>query len=259
MAERVDVDTVEAEAFGLCDELGPVRGEPHHHAYHQLLHASCGVLELRTSGASAFLPPLRAAWIPARTVHEVHVRARASLRTVYLAEPLVPAAPAELRVFDVGPLARELILEAMRWGPRAPPGDTRSKLFAALGALVPEWAAVPLALSLPAAQSPELAQVLEEILSDVAEDLDMAAVAGRAGLSERTLLRRFEAELGMGFRDYVRTARITQAAELLGRRGARVKEVAREVGFTSEAAFTRAFTALMKERPSDYLARLERR
>lgn len=253
MRAHVDVDEVPLRAFGLADEHAPFDSDWHSHRVHQLLYASAGTMRLITDGGTWLLPPLRAAWIPARTRHRVHSTGPLSLRTVYFAEDTSLAPKVEgCAVFNVDPLAREMIAAAMRWGPDAKPLPLSEHFFAALAALCSEWITSELPLQLPAPQTPELSAAVDFVLANLAQPLTLNRVARQAGLSVRTLERRFVEELGLSFRDYLRRARMVKALEALARPGARVKAVAQSVGFQSEAAFTRAFVAVIGERPTDY-------
>lgn len=249
----IDVDSVALPAFGLSDEHAPGEAAPHAHAKHQLLYAERGTLELTADGARWLLPPERAAWIGAGVEHSVKWLSAVSLRTVYFARGAALVPGARCAVFTAVPLAREMIAWAMHWGPeRASEGRAESAFFAALAALAGTWAESPLPFSLPVARSQELARALEHVLARLGEDVDVAQTARAAGVSERTLARRFQDETGMGFRAFVGKARMLRAMALLAAPGARVTDVALAVGFESPAAFTRAFEAFAGERPKDY-------
>lgn len=249
----IDVDRLTLCAFGLADEHAPGSGEAHAHAKHQLLYAEHGCLELVVDGGRWLLPPERAAWIGAGVAHTVRYRSSVSLRTVYFdrALPLLPEVPCV--VFAVPPLAREMILAAMAWGPetlRVTP--LQEVFFRALGALAAEWARDPLSLRLPLARSPELARAMDWMVDRMAESPAIEEAARHAGVSVRTLARRFEEEAQTTFRAFLQQARMIRATELLSREGARVTEVALAVGFASPAAFTRAFKASLGVMPKDY-------
>lgn len=250
---HVDVDAVPLSAFGLADERDPSVADAHAHDKHQLLYAERGSLELVTLGGKWLLPPQRAAWIGAGVEHSVRFRSSASLRTVYFDRrvPLVPEV--ECVVFAVTPLAREMILKAMDWGPeRRTAAPAEEAFFRALGALAAEWASDPLPFCLPLATSPELGRAMDFVVEKMAEPLTIAEVARHAGLSVRTLARRFQDEAATSFRDYLQKARMMRATELLAEEGARVTDVALSVGFESPAAFTRAFEAFLGQSPRDY-------
>ena len=59
------------------------------------------------------VPPQRALWMPAGTVHGIEmVQAASTMRTLYLREDAAASMPDECRVLQVSPLLRELIVRA---------------------------------------------------------------------------------------------------------------------------------------------------
>jgi AraC-like DNA-binding protein len=71
-------------------------------------------------------------------------------------------------------------------------------------------------------------------------------------MSERTLARRFEAELGMSLRSWRRRLRLFKAIELLGG-GFGVTRTAMEVGYGSASAFVYAFRTETGCSPQAYM------
>ncbi|MFN7132675.1 MAG: AraC family ligand binding domain-containing protein [Myxococcales bacterium] len=177
MARHIDVDEARADAFGLAEELAPFASEPHAHRKHQLLYASEGSLRLRTDEREWLLPPQRAALLPAGVPHAVSATRPVSLRTVYLAPRFLSAPPASAVVFAVTPLARELVLHAMRWTADVPLDARGERFFAAVGALCEEWLEAPLPFSLPVARTPELQAAMEHVLANVGGRVTPAAAA----------------------------------------------------------------------------------
>ncbi|WP_394836660.1 helix-turn-helix transcriptional regulator [Pendulispora rubella] len=256
MATIVDVDTARAPAFGLKDDHAPFHSEPHTHTRHQILYAVSGVLSLEAESSQWVLPPERAAWIPAGVMHVVRTRVPIRLRTIYLATPLVPSAPPVCGIFGVSALAREMILHAMQWGPETRTDDPIAKpFFAALAALVPGWLADEKPYRLPVAKSPELARAMRFALDHLDEELSAEHGARAAGVSARTLTRRFAEETGTSWRVFVHTARMLRAMELLSSPKVRVTEAAYAVGFKSLGAFTTAFGEFAGETPKEYRRR----
>ena len=263
MTPKIDVDSVLARAFGLSDELEPFDGAPHKHGRHQLLYAVAGMMHLEVERAQWLVPPRRAAWIPAGCLHRVRARVPVALRTVYFDHGLVPRAPAT-SVFSVAPLAHEMILFAMRWGSQRDPDDSvASPFFAALAALIPQWASEATAFRLPTAQSPELARAMRFAVDNLAQCPDIEAASRAARLSVRTLTRRFALETQMTWRGFLHTVRMVKAMDMLGIERAMVSETAFAVGFASLASFTHAFVRFTRERPrwrsSDALQAARRR
>lgn len=254
---RIDVDAVERATFALEEDLAaPLETPKHSHTKHQLLYAASGSMTLHTGDERFLLPPGRAAFIPAKTVHSVASSTGIALRTIYFAE----GAPLDARaaaVFDVTPLAREMILHAMRWGATSSElPKVREPYFTALAGLVDEWIAASgsRSFSLPRAASEELARALRYIDENLAEATAPLA-AKAAAMSVRSLARRFEDELAMPFRTYLQSARILRAMELLAKPRASVSAVAYAVGFQSPSSFATAFVERCGETPSDYRRR----
>jgi AraC-like DNA-binding protein len=68
----------------------------------------------------------------------------------------------------------------------------------------------------------------------------LARAARHAGASTRSLRRHFAAETGVTFRAFVKQARVQRAIELLSASEQPIAQVALEVGFRSQSAFTQA-------------------
>lgn len=237
---RLDVDAVEWPAFGLSEDHPPFSGEAHRHRRSQLLYTAAGTLHLYVDDRRWLLPPQRAAWLGAGVVHRVDAPDPVALRTVYF-EPGLGGPEAACSVFAVDALARELILLAMRWGPKTAHDALATHVFGTLAGLSAEWAADPLPWHLPTARSPELQRAIDFTLAHLDEPLPQPKVARVAGLSTRSLNRRFAEETDTTWRRFLHTARMLRAMELLARRDAQVSAVALAVGYDSFSAFSHAF------------------
>jgi len=250
----LDVDSIPGPAFALSDELTPGHSHWHTHRHHQLLYAARGVMELEVRGGRWVLPSARAAWLRAGVGHRVTVQAPASLRTIYFAFDATPKAVdalGECRVFSVSDLCREMVSYGMRWGPDRDPADGRAnRFFATLIDCCAEWVEAIRPFRLPRARSPELGLAMGYARRRLA-DVRAVSAAAAAGVSVRTLTRRFRDETGMSWRTWLRTARILRSMELLAD-GHAVTEAALAVGFESPAAFSHAFRAMVGESPSAF-------
>jgi AraC-like DNA-binding protein len=71
-------------------------------------------------------------------------------------------------------------------------------------------------------------------------------------MSERTLARRFEAEVGMSLRTWRRRLRLFKSIELMGS-GLDVTSTALELGYDSTSAFLYAFRTEMGCSPQAYM------
>lgn len=105
----------------------------------------------------------------------------------------------------------------------------------------------------PLPSSVEMFDVAQAILRDPGAETSPAQHANSAGLSVRTMQRRFVAETGLTFTQWRIRARITASIDYLAD-GRRIGWVANRVGFDTTSGFTRAFTAAMGVSPRRYRA-----
>ena len=94
-----------------------------------------------------------------------------------------------------------------------------------------------------AKKHPEIAKALT-LMSDTLDDpLSIADIARKLSLTQRTLELRFQKALGTSPKAYSLSLRMSEAQRLATDTTARVQEIALATGFTSQAAFARAFKA----------------
>lgn len=102
----------------------------------------------------------------------------------------------------------------------------------------------------------EFARLITWLRENIDQPIPVAAMAARAGMSERTFCRRFAAAVGTTPAKFMETLRL-DAARLALEAGDPVKLVAARVAFRSEAAFRSVFTKKTGVSPSHY-ARMHR-
>ncbi|MGA4555406.1 GlxA family transcriptional regulator [Methylorubrum aminovorans] len=107
----------------------------------------------------------------------------------------------------------------------------------------------------PPRASASLAPVLEWILENIERPLSIAAMAARAGMSERTFARRFQEQTGTTPMRWFSSARIRRGQELLESGRAPVDQVALASGFASPVTFRSVFRKVTGISPAAYRAR----
>jgi len=110
---------------------------------------------------------------------------------------------------------------------------------------------------LAALKDPYVSRALALLHARVAEPWTVDALGREVGLSRSALADRFGAILGLPPMQYLTTWRIHAAAHELLNSGKSILQVAEEVGYDSEASFTRAFKRVMDAPPATW--RRERR
>jgi AraC-like DNA-binding protein len=255
MTKGVDLAGIPLAAFGVYQEFETLDSGWRTFPKHYLLYASTGAFHLEVANAQWLLPPQRAALIAADVEIRVSIRAPVTCCSVLFSKEALPSLPS-CRVFAVSPLAREMIRYAMRWGPdRDADDETADRFFLALASVCNELAATPDQFWLPCARSAELQRAMEYTRAGLTERLSMGGAARAAGVSQRTLARRFAEETNMTWRQFLRRARMIRAMELLAEGDANVTETVYATGFDSVSAFISAFRAFTGETPAQYRRR----
>lgn len=85
--------------------------------------------------------------------------------------------------------------------------------------------------------------------------VDVSTLAARAGLEDRTFLRRFQKATGHTTTEYWQRLRVTNAKTKLRDTGLTIDQVGWEVGYTDPGAFRKVFNRIVGLSPSDYRRR----
>ncbi len=214
--------------------------EPHSHERAQLIYAPAGTMRVITSQAMWVVPPQRALWMPAGTVHGIEMLDQVTMRTLYLRDDAAAAMPLACRVLQVSPLLRELIVRAtelpLQYDEDGPAGHLVALLLDELhGSQV-------LKLHLPMPRSKRLAMLCRALLDEPGD---------RRTLGEWAMARLFQSETGLSFAAWRQQARVLEAMGRLGS-GAPVTQVALDLGYDSVSAFSAMFRRAAGTSPSAY-------
>lgn len=88
-----------------------------------------------------------------------------------------------------------------------------------------------------------------------AKNIALSALAAKAKLEQRTLLRRFQKATGMTTTEYCQRLRVGRAREMLQFDTASIDRVAWEVGYGDAGAFRKVFTRIVGLSPGEYKRR----
>ncbi|MEW9555884.1 GlxA family transcriptional regulator [Nonomuraea sp. NPDC050783] len=101
-------------------------------------------------------------------------------------------------------------------------------------------------------------QVMRRLDQDLAARYDLAALAEAFQVSTRTLLRRFADETGRSPLEYLQSARVRRARQLLETTDRTVAGIAAAVGYRDPGTFATLFAKHTGRRPRDYRAAFRR-
>lgn len=222
--------------------------EPHAHAWHQLVYARAGVLEVTAESGTWVVPPQRAVWVPGGTTHAVRACGKLELRTLYL-RPSAVRWSRGVAVLSVAPLLRELVVAIVADGAL---DATVARDARRLAVLLDELDAVDVEpLSLPMPTDPRARRVADALRARPSDVSTLADFAEFAGTSSRTLERLFRRQTGLTFAAWRTQARLLAAVTLLAD-GRAVTAVALDVGYSSPSAFVNAFRRHLAVTPGRY-------
>jgi AraC-like DNA-binding protein/quercetin dioxygenase-like cupin family protein len=221
---------------------------PHWHARAQLVYASRGTMTIRTERRAWIVPPTRALWVPACTVHEVQAHSEVEMRSLYVSTAHTERMPESCAVLEVSPLLRQLVLRASELPVHY---DEACEEGLVMQLLMAELRRVPrCALDLPLPESADLRALCDDILEALATG---NAFGAGLGVSARTLYRRFLRETGISFARWKQQARLLEAIRRLAV-GEPVTSVALDLGYESTSAFSTMFRRTLGVSPRAFVS-----
>lgn len=241
------------QAISFARRLGPEDGIGwHSHFRAQLIFSESRTLRVATEKGTWLVPPQLAVFVPSGHRHSISNTAGALLLSLYLHPDLGGLLPRTCRVFEVSPLLRALLQQALTLEPQArraecgtgqtaPRPDSANRLKRLQAVILDEIAALQEApLHLPLPKDSRIRRITEALMAQPADKRTLADWSADAGASERTLARAFVRETGLTFGAWRQRLRLLQAIDLLSR-GRRVSDIAYGLGYESPSAFIAMF------------------
>lgn len=220
----------------------------HQHPWAQVAYTSEGVMRIEVDDTTWIVPPSRAIWIPAYVVHNAQVIEPAYLRTLYVDVSVIPPNLSECRVIEVSPLLRELIVALDVDDDTLSASREQSIVQLILDEIV-RSESLPLGVPLPADK--RLRALCEAIIANPKAGDSLEQLALDVGASVRTISRLFRNELGSSFSEWRQQAVLAHAIPLLSQ-GQSLSQVASELGYTSQSAFTAMFRRAFGKSPREF-------
>lgn len=211
----------------------------HKHNWNQMVYAISGVLTVAVEGRSFVISPEQAVWLPTGLRHRVGSLLGAEFRSLWIAAEAGRGLPESPAVIGVTPLLKALVVEATEIEKQEDKDGYVGRVTDLILDQLRRTPPLPGALPWPRGGS-SLTALCEALYADPTDSRGSKAWGRELGMSERTLARRFEAELGSSLRSWHRRLRLFKAVELMGG-GLDVTRTAMELGYSSTSAFVYAF------------------
>ncbi|WP_394824447.1 AraC family transcriptional regulator [Pendulispora albinea] len=223
----------------------------HRHARGQLIAVARGVLAVETEAGAWVVPARHAVWLPPHHVHSGRTHGPVTGWSLYVAKPACAGLRAQPCTLAITPLLWEAAIRSAEWGVE-PLDEFQARLALVIVDEIRRLEVQPLGLPLP--QDARLQRIARALLRDPADRRNVEEWAAWAGLSTRTLTRRFVLETSLTFTEWVQRARLMRALEMLAG-GAAVTTVAIDAGYRSVSAFIALFKRNFGVTPSTYFER----
>ena len=205
---------------------------------------------MAVEGRSFVISPEQAVWLPTGVRHRVGSLLGAQFRSLWVADEAGRDVAERPTVFAVQPLLRALILEAVALEGAQDDDGYAGRVTALI--LDQFRRARPLPGALPWPRGSRLVGLCEALYANPADTRGPEEWGRDLGMSERTLARRFETDIGMSLRSWRRRLRLFRAVELMGG-GRSVTETAMQLGYGSTSAFVYAFRTELGSTPQAYM------
>jgi len=231
------------------DYAADARIEQHAHRKHQLVYAVRGVMVVQTPAGQWVVPPTRAIWMPAGTLHWIRCVGAVHMRSLFVKPGLASSVPTALQVVAISPLLRELIIAAAGI---EHPYAASSRDARVMRLILDELRTLPeLPLHLPRPSDPRLRAICDRLDREPDHDATLEYWALKLEITAKTIQRLFARETGMTFGQWRQQIRLLRALERLAT-GEKVLDVAIQLGYESPSAFASMFKRQFGRTPSQF-------
>lgn len=221
----------------------------HSHPRGQLVALTEGLLMVEAGSERWMFPSHHCAWTPPDCTHAARSVGGAAGLIVDLSPEICSGLPKTPCMFSSSELIFAIVQRMAEWDLCQPLNRAQKHLITTLRDEIRRPDRQSLHLTMPTDAS--LARVADALLEDVANDGTLDDWAHVAGMSRRTFMREFSAQVGMSFGRWRQQARLFAALEMLAQRKS-VTEVAIAVGYDSVSAFIEMFRTMLGTTPQRY-------
>jgi len=233
------------------DTFGDFELAPHSHRKSQILLVQRGALACEVAGGLWVVPPRSALWIPGGSQHSIRLAGAIEGYGGFVARDADPRLPAACCAIAVTPLLRELLIRAATLPLLYEEGGTNSRM---LTVLLDELVSAKIEnLHLPMPSDPRLRRIADIMMASPSDRGSLAAWAGCAGMSSRSLGRLIVRETGMSFGRWRQQLGLVLAVQWLAD-GMSIQQVAADLGYESVPSFVTMFRKMLGVSPGRYMA-----
>lgn len=223
----------------------------------QLVCCQSGEFELSGPAGQWVIPAQHMVYIPKDRPFRIWSKVPTSLIVAKFCHNEVPWKHTGCWVSRISDFTAKMLDYGQRWSNDTDLADSfAASFFVTLGAMLPDWFNHERIMWTPYAKSTAVQRAVDLVL-ERGPNLSVTEAAEHVGMSERTLRRHLQSEIGQNWREFIREIRMNRAMELLRSKRVSVTETAFRLGFASSSAFTYAFSEYVGKTPSAYAKSFE--
>ena len=234
--------------------------DQHKHSKAHILVVLEGVASLDVENSQYVIPNGYFVWIPQEVMHRVSFNGKkVSLLNIYFPQEIqrdkmfynIGVYPIPSILYHIIDMLKEKSIVLGR-------EDWRFELLETTVHILPHMLSGSfLTLRLPTSQNHMIQRIVEKIHREYFKPITLQNVSKELGLSERSVNRYMNKELGISFTQYLRIYRITVAIRRMADSDESLGNIAYEVGYDSLTAFSNTFYKITGLRPSQFFRQTE--
>lgn len=221
-----------------------------------LLHAVKGALHVEAAGVRWVLPSSFAAWVPANTEIKVSFERPVTSCSVLSKPGFVEGVPPKPIAFQMSRLTREMAHHCAGWGQDDIHPPEAEIFFKALLLACAGLTETSINVARPMHDDIALSKAITFTEENMRCALTSKEVARAAGLSQRSMQRKFSEEIGESWGQLLTRMRMINALELLATQDQKIIQIAEECGYYSLSAFNRCFKEYTGLTPTEFRKRI---
>ena len=220
---------------------------PHDHAWGEFIYAFDGVMQVSIEQTDYITPPPYGIWLPPHLEHSGLNRTEVSHATLYVHESLCTALPKQ-----AGILLTSSLVNAVLQHLKQHPNLAQDEHLRLLHVLLDQLKHAKLIHSyLPQSEHPKLQAVLHYLEQNIADQSSLAQLASLHNMTERTLARYAQKELGMSIHEWRQRLKVMKSLALL-HEGKTVESIALDLGYSNASSFIQVFKRWMHVSPDQF-------
>ena len=223
----------------------------HGHAWGEFVYSFNGVMEVNIANIDYITPPPYGIWLPPNLEHSGLNRTDVSHGTLYIHESLCRDLPTEPGIMLTTPLVTAL-LHHLKDHPKPIDDPEHLRL---LNVLHDQLKAAELVSSyLPHSKHSGLKNILDYLHQHSADNSPLEELAKMSNMTERTLARYCQKELGMSLNEWRQRLKVMKAMSMLNE-GKKIESIALDLGYANSTAFINMFKRWMNITPDQFRKR----